>query len=54
MNKQVSTDELERVENLMIRSIQHEAFSKEISYSQKNTTGLSKARPPIYVNQFNL
>ena len=49
-NKQVSTDELERAKNLMIRSIQHEAFSKEISYLQNNATGLSKARPPIYVN----
>ena len=54
MSKQVSTDEIERVENFMIRSIQHEAVSKEISYLQNNKKGLSKARPLIYVNQFNL
>jgi len=53
-SKLVRTDELERAENLMIRSIQHKAFRKEISYLQNNTKGLSKARPPIYVNQFNL
>ena len=53
-NNQVSIDELERAENIMIRSIQQEAFSKEISYLQNNASGLSKTRPPIYVNQFNL
>ena len=51
---QVSIDELERVENIMIRSIQQEAFRKEISYLQNNAPGLRKTRPPIYVNQLNL
>ena len=53
-NKQVSMVELERAESLIIRSIQHEAFNKEISYLQNSTAGLGKTRPPIYVNQFNL
>ena len=53
-DNQVSVDELERAENLMIATIQHEAFSKEISYLRGIATGLNKGKPPIYVNQFNL
>ena len=51
---QVSTDEVEKAENILIRSIQLEAFSKEISYLQANSAGKNNAKPPIYVNQFNL
>ena len=53
-DNQVSVDELERVENLMIITIQHEAFSKEILYLRGIAIGLNKGKPPIYVNQFNL
>eukprot|EP00112_Aurelia_sp_Birch-Aquarium-sp1_P002090 Seg1227.8 transcript_id=Seg1227.8/GoldUCD/mRNA.D3Y31 product="hypothetical protein" protein_id=Seg1227.8/GoldUCD/D3Y31 len=42
---QVSTDEIARAENILIRSVQHEAFSKEILYLQANSKGIDFAGP---------
>ena len=47
---EISKDEVDNAENVLIRSIQREAFAKEIEYLQTN----EETRPPPYVAQFRL
>ena len=47
---EISKDEVDNAENVLIRSIQREAFAKEIEYLQ--TKG--ETRTPPYVAQFHL
>ena len=47
---EISKDEVGNAENVLIRSIQREAFAKEIEYLQTK----EETRPPPYVAQFHL
>ena len=47
---EISKDEVDNAENVLIRSIQREAFAKEIEYLQTK----EETRPPPYVAQFHL
>ena len=52
--RHVTAEEVENAESLLVRSIQHNAFSEELKYLKCEATGKNKSKPPLYVSQFNL
>jgi len=50
----LTAEEMQNAEHILIRSIQRNAFSAELEYLKSDKASNNKLKPPLYVVQFNL